>query len=101
MNSRFDDLWGTAANDGASAPLGAFATYQPAETAADVDQLIEAWYRERSDRIECSLVLDEVGRLLSRMLAEGQVPAKRQKRAARLVRMIRELERDRGDGHCS
>jgi hypothetical protein len=51
MNSRFDDIWRRAAADGASAFTGM--GLPRSEPGADLDELLDAWYRERTDRIEC------------------------------------------------
>jgi len=89
MKSRLNDLWSSAANDGASCPVGVFAT-RPNDD-AEVDQLLDAWYRERKDRIECSLVLDEAQRLISHLLADGEITPKRRRQASRLIRAIRNV----------
>jgi hypothetical protein len=98
MNYRFDDLWEIAADDGASTPVGVSATMRAADSGLEVDQLIDAWYRERTGRIECSLVLDEACRLLTRLLAEGEIAPSRQKQARRLIGTIRRIQRDERDG---
>jgi hypothetical protein len=91
MNSRFDDLWASAADDGASCPVGVFAVRNEADD--EVDQLMNAWLRERSDRIEGSLILEQVQRLLGGIIADGEFTPGRRKRAVRLVRAIRDLRK--------
>ena len=55
MNRRFEDLWTRAADDGASCPVGVKAGYSDIE----VDELLDAWYSERAQRIESVLMLDQ------------------------------------------
>ena len=87
MTGRFDELWSLAADDGAFSLAKVFAT----ESYDDVDLLLDAWYRERTDRIECSLVLDRAHRLISRLLAEGDFSPKRQRQARDVMRAIRDV----------
>jgi hypothetical protein len=91
MNSRFDDLWASAADDGASCPLGVSAARNGVDT--EVDQLLDAWLRERTERIECSLVLDQAYRLVAGLLAEGEINPRRRRQARRLIRAIRDVQK--------
>jgi hypothetical protein len=90
MNRRFEDLWSKAADDGASCPVG----LSPAPNGAEVDLLMDAWYRERTQRIEGSLLLDQAGQLLDRLMAEGEMTPRRRRQACRVIRAIRDLQRD-------
>ncbi len=96
MNCRFDDLWSSAAHDGASCPVGLSATRT--DLSAEVDHLMDAWFHERTDRIECSLILDQAGRLLSALLADGPVSPKKRREACRVIRAIRRQLRDEPGG---
>ena len=96
MNSRFDDLWTSAADDGASCPVGVDTTRTGVD--ADLDQLMNAWLRERTDRIECSLTLDRALHLLVGLLADGEITPRRRRQAARLIRTIRDLQKGDDDG---
>ncbi len=97
MNSRFDDLWRTAADDGASCPVG-LDTARTGADGAEIDQLMNAWLSERTERIECSLVLDQARRLIAGMLAGGELTPRRRRQANRLIRAIRVTrEGDHGD----
>ena len=95
MNSRFDDLWASAADDGASCPVGVYAARNEADD--EVDQLMNAWLQERTDRIEGALILDQVQRLIIEMLADGELRPGRRRRAVRLVRAIRDLRKGNPD----
>jgi hypothetical protein len=90
MNRRVDDLWATAASDGASTPVGIVAV-----THTEIEELVDAWSRERTGRIESSLVLEEAGRLLARLLAEVPLEPIRRRQTKRVLRAIRQLENDK------
>jgi hypothetical protein len=85
MTGRFEDLWDSA-DDGASCPAHVFATGTSSD---EVDHLIDAWFRERSDRIECSLLLDQARRLIVGLMAEGEMTPLRRRQAARFLRASR------------
>ena len=53
-----------------------------------IDQVLEAWSEERGRSIECVLLLDRVHRLLSRILAAGQLTDQSQREVKRLLRVI-------------
>jgi len=91
MISRFDDLWASAADDGASALVGVFSNRS--ETDDEVQHLMNAWLRERTDRIESSLVLDQAQRLIVDLLADGYITPRRRKQARFLIRAIRDLRK--------
>ena len=90
MNRRFEDLWTRAADDGASCPVGVKAGYSDIE----VDELLDAWYSERAQRIESVLMLDQARRLIAGLLAEGVVPAGKERQARHLIRAIRAIQSD-------
>ena len=95
MNSRFDDIWRGAAADGACAFTGIDLTRS--ETGSDLDELLDAWYRERTDRIECSLILEQAQRLIAAILAKGELTAQR-RQADNVIRSIREVRKaERGN----
>ena len=87
MKSRFDDLWASAANDGASCPIGIFE--KPSDADSELDLLMDAWLRERTERIESSLILDQAQRLMIGLLADGAISPRRRRQAIRLIRAIR------------
>jgi hypothetical protein len=89
MTGRFDNLWESAAGDGALSPVGV------ARPESEFDALMDAWFRERQDCIECRLYLDEAGRLLRKVLDEETVPVRLRRRAKHLllaIRAVREAE---------
>jgi len=86
MNSRFDELIATAADDGASAPSGLFTS----RNRADVDQLMQAWFIERQNNIECSLILDQASRFVSCVLNDGEVTETTRRKGRHLLRVIKE-----------
>src|ERR1700751_6035014 len=83
MVNRFEDLW-KSAGDGAFSPVG---TIQPD---CDTDALMDAWFRERQDSIECRLYLEEAQRLLRQVVMVGKVPPRLRKQAKTLLRAVRE-----------
>jgi hypothetical protein len=86
MGNRLDLSWESYPHDGASTPLGSSAAIER----NDYDELFRAWCEERHESIELGLCLDEVVRLLKRMLAAGGVTEQSRRRAKSLFRAIRE-----------
>jgi hypothetical protein len=82
MASRFENLWKSAAGDGALSPVGV------ARPDCDYDDLMDAWLRERQESIESKLYLDEARRLLRKMIVVEQVPPGLRKRARHLLEAI-------------
>ncbi len=87
MLSHFEDLLCSTANEGASAPTG----ISNAPSQAEVDLLMEAWFRERQDCIEYNLCLDRAERLLRRILADGIITNASRREAKHLLMAIGEL----------
>ena len=98
MNSRFDDIWDSAAGDGASCPVGLSANRVGADADAEIEHLMDAWLRERTGRIECALALDQALRLIAGLLADGEVSPRRRRQADRLARVIHKLREAEPDG---
>jgi hypothetical protein len=98
MNSRFDELWTLAADDGASCLAGVTMTRAEADDEVDHRQLLDAWYRERQDHIECSLVLGRALRWICHLLADGEITPRRRRQAGRLIQAIHELQEREDDG---
>jgi len=90
MRGRFDNLWETAAGDGAVTPVGI------ARPECDFDALMDAWSRERQDCIECRLYLDEAARLFRKILDEEAVPPRLRRRAKHLLLAIRAVRKAEG-----
>ena len=96
-NWRFDDLWSSAAHDGASCPIGVSGD-KPGPNAGskvEVDLLMDAWFLERTNGIECSLILGQAEKLLTGLLAEGTVSPRKRREVCRIVRTIRRRLRDK------
>ena len=87
MNRRFEDLYASAADDGASCPIGV--SDHHANSCDDLDLLLEAWSRERARRIEGSLLLEEARRIIARLIAEGGSTLLARQRARRVLNAIR------------
>jgi len=94
MCPRFEDLWAKAADDGASCPVGVSA--HPPASDHETDDLMNAWFQERAQRIEGSLLLQQARRLIVSLMADGDLGPADRRRALRLVRAIRELEKNTG-----
>ena len=74
MTARFEDLWNSA-DDGASA-RPRIRNRAERRRSRSLDRRL---VRERSDRIECSLLLDQARRLIHGFLADGEIsPLRRQ-----------------------
>jgi len=94
MMSRFEDLWESAAGEGASTPVGV------ARPECEFDALMDAWFRERHESIENRLHLEEAGELLRQILDVDQVPLKLRRRAKHLLQAIRAVhDADRENPH--
>lgn len=93
MTNRFEDLWSSAADDGASSLVGVYTSRQP-DLGAEVDHLLDAWLRERTVRIEYSLVLEQVQRVIAGLLAESEITPRRRREASRLIRAIRVVQKE-------
>ena len=83
MMNRLEDLW-KSADDGASAPIG------PLEirTESEFDDLLDAWYVERQNSIECEILLEQSRALILRLATEAAASPSRRKQARRLIRAI-------------
>jgi len=90
MSGLFEDLLATAAEDGASTPIGVLTPRDGAET----DQLMQAWYIERQSNIENSLFLDQARQLLTRILNDGEVTRTNRQKTRSLLRAIRDARRE-------
>jgi hypothetical protein len=90
MIIRFEDLW-QSAGDGASSP-GSFV--RPGD---DVDELMQAWLRECHKSTECRLYLEQMRRVLRKMIEVEKVPPQLRKRAKSLLKAVREARWESGD----
>jgi len=86
MLGHFNNLLMTTATDGASA---AIAVADSRATDDDIDQIMDAWYRERQERIEAGLFLDQARELLGRIVSEGRITSVNRRRARRLLLAIK------------
>jgi hypothetical protein len=88
MMNRLEDLW-QSADDGASAPIGP----QEIRTESEFDDLLDAWYVERQNSIECEILLEQSRTLIVRLLNEPSTSPSRRSQARRLIRAIDEALR--------
>ncbi len=84
MMSRFEDLWRSAADDGASHPLVPVACRNEEE----LDEILDAWSRERGHSIEYEMLLGQSRKLIARLLRSGVTSTSDRRRARRLMRSI-------------
>ena len=89
---RFEDLWADAANDGASSPIGVNSN----PFGAELEDLMDAWFDERTQRIEGLLVLEQARRMIVRLMSEAGGSPTSRRRASQLVRAIRKLQAEGG-----
>jgi len=81
MFGHFSELLMATPTDGASA-----VTASPSSRSSeDIDELMEAWHRERQERIEVGLFLDEARALLRRILSEGDISPLSRRKARQLL----------------
>jgi hypothetical protein len=85
MLGHYSDLVRASATDGASAVT----SITNGQSTEDVDLLMDAWYRERQERIEAGLFLDEARELLRRIVSEGRITSMSRKKARRLLLAIK------------
>jgi len=85
MRNRLEDLWQKMANDGASTPLG----IDVVGPRTDVEDLMEAWLRERGQCIELGMLLKRSRRLIARLAALDCVSPEDRKRANNLLLAIK------------
>ena len=90
MIGHFNELLRVTADEGASATIG----LSPSHSADEIDDLLEAWFRERQERIETGLFLDEVQRLLKRIIREGRITPAIQRKATNLLLAIEAINQD-------
>ncbi|WP_406696059.1 hypothetical protein V5E97_34200 [Singulisphaera sp. Ch08] len=84
MIGHFNELLRATADEGASASIGV----SPSRSAEEIDELLEAWYQERQERIETGLFLDAAQHLLKRIIREGRVTPASQRKATKLLLAI-------------
>ena len=94
MTNRVEDLWQSAPNDGASAPIGP----TPARTGVEFEQIMDAWFLERGRSVESELLLERSRKFLKRVMARtASVGERREIRG--LIRAIdRAIEAAREEG---
>jgi hypothetical protein len=93
MLNQFQQLLLTSAQDGASAVAVGTNTESDENEAR---QVLAAWYRERHERIEAELFLDQACRLLNSILSDDGVSSSHRRKARRLLSAIRAAKRDQG-----
>ena len=59
---------------------------------------MDAWRRERQESTECRLYLEEMRRVLRKLIEVEKVPPRLRKRAKSLLRAVREARPEGGDG---
>jgi len=84
IKNRFEDLWQSAADDGASTPLGP----STVPTEAEVDELLGAWYLERHKSIEFEMLLRQSRKVIAWLLANGADEPENRRKARRFLREI-------------
>ena len=93
MLKRFDDLLFTTPHDGATTPIGICSFPEHAE----VEVLMDAWFRERQGAVENELYLKEARELLRQILAEGTLSPSSRRKSKTLLRAIDESHQARAE----
>jgi hypothetical protein len=83
MMNRLEDLW-QSADDGASSPIGPLDVRRGAE----FDDLLDAWYIERRNSVECEILLEQAKELIATLASEAEQSPSSSRKARRLVRAI-------------
>jgi hypothetical protein len=60
-----------------------------------VDDLLDAWFQERQERVETSLFLDEARQILGQILSENEVSSASRRKARRLLMALKASRNDR------
>jgi hypothetical protein len=84
IKNRLEDLWKTAANDGASAPIGS----STVPTEAEIDELLDAWFLERHKSIEFEMLLKQSRKVIVWLLTHGVDDPENRRKARRFLREI-------------
>jgi hypothetical protein len=84
IKNRLEDLWESAADDGASTPLAPLAM----PTDAEIDELLDAWFLERHKSIEFEMLLKQSRKVIAWLLAEGVDEPENRRKARRFLREI-------------
>jgi len=84
MTGHFNELLRATADEGASAAIG----ISPSRTFDESDQLLDAWFRERQERVETGLFLEEATQLLKKIIGEGCVTTASRRKVRRLLLAI-------------
>lgn len=89
MIGQYNELIWTAAGEGGAAAIGV-TPFRPLE---ESDQLLDAWYRERQERVETGLFLDEARQLLNKILEEGRMTPASKRKVTRLLLALKAADR--------
>lgn len=90
MIGHYNELLRATADEGASATIG----LSPSHSAEEIDELLEAWFQERQERIETGLFLNEAQLLLKRIIREGRITPASQRKATNLLLAIEATNQD-------
>jgi hypothetical protein len=86
MINPYDDLFCLTGADGAFAPVGVVKD----DDSVDLDQIMDAWFRERRESIECSLFLERAQKILIQILSDGELTPRSRRSIKSLLLAIRE-----------
>lgn len=86
MINFFDDLFSSTGMDGASTPVAVVNRHDEVE----LDSLMDAWFKERHESIECGLFLERAKRLLNEILGAEDLSPRTRKKVRSLIRAIRD-----------
>jgi len=84
IKNRLEDLWESAAQDGASTPLGPLG----GPTEAEIEEILDAWFLERHKSIEFEMLLKQSRKVIAWLLSEGVDEPVNRKKARRFLREI-------------
>jgi hypothetical protein len=84
IKNRLEDLWKSAADDGASTPLGPLTV----PTDVEIDELLDAWFLERHKSIEFEMLLKQARKIIAWLLANGVDEPENRRKARRFLREI-------------
>jgi hypothetical protein len=86
MINFYDDLFSSTGMDGASAPVALLKRHDDVE----LDSLMDAWFKERRESIECGMFLDRAKRLLNDILGDENLTPRTRRKVRNLIRAIRD-----------
>lgn len=86
MINFYDDLFFSTGADGACTPVGTVRDHD----GVDLDVIMDAWFQERRESIECSMFLERAKKLLGQILVDEELTPRARKKVRNFIRSMKE-----------